>query len=94
MGSNVYQQEPTYGGTLMSTKDRPEDQPNDITIPPKAFTAAELAYTEALSNDEDPIRAACLAMIRAWPGTFVYQYGDDGSHSIILPLPTEKETRG
>ena len=74
----------------MSTKDRPEDQPNDITIPPKAFTAAELAYTEALSNGEDPIRAACLAMLKYWPGmdTGPNIYGRQNA-IMHLPLPQE-----
>lgn len=40
----------------------------EITIPREAWEAAELAYTEALSNGEDPLRAACLAMLRNWPG--------------------------
>jgi hypothetical protein len=63
----------------------------DITIPPEAFTAAELAYTEALSRNEDPLRAACLAMLKNWPGVDHQppQYGDSGPPVLILPLPKE-----
>lgn len=66
----------------------------DITIPKEAFTAAELAYTEALSNGEDPIHAACIAMLKNWPEMDVdhirqpYCAGIDGA-CVILPLPKE-----
>jgi hypothetical protein len=39
-----------------------------ITIPPEAVEAAEDAYYEALENNEPPMLAACLAMLKAWPG--------------------------
>ena len=69
---------------------------DDITIPTEAFTAAELAYTDALARNEDPLRAACLAMLKAWPGKkHVTEYylceGDHFEPAIILPLP-QKET--
>lgn len=63
----------------------------DITIPPEARDALRSFIAKQHDywlSDEDA-RAACLAMIRVWPNMFVYQYGDDGSHSVILPLPKE-----
>lgn len=77
---------------------------DNVKIPDKALKAAarELKMALILAVDEDcracaltddecmeAARAAGLAMLRAWPGMFLYQYGDDGSHSIILPLPQE-----
>ena len=76
----------------------------DITIPPGALEAAQRdaavaiyslvepdARAHELTEDEvaDIARAACLAMLRAWPG-MVKNYSWDASHGrIILPLPTE-----
>jgi len=34
----------------------------------EAVEAAEDAYYEALENNEPPMLAACLAMLKAWPG--------------------------
>lgn len=65
---------------------------SNITIPPEALRAARAASMNARGDGEDPIEAACLAMIRAWPGMAV----NDGCpvwHAyphIILPL-TEKQ---
>jgi hypothetical protein len=68
---------------------------DNITIPPEAFEAAaiEMApapwsmYTEdAQEHFRRKARAACLAMLSAWPGmsTRTGIYTD-----IILPLPRE-----
>lgn len=70
----------------------------DITIPDEALEAAARAIATMEGVPEAWVlrlvraRFAILAMLRAWPNMFVYQYGDDGSHSIILPLHPEKET--
>ena len=34
----------------------------------------------------DLARAACLAMLAAWPGMFTYKYHDDTTTALILPL--------
>ena len=70
----------------------------DITIPPEALEAAARAHAKMNEgHDEwwvlhvDKVRAACLAMLNAWPGMAV----NDGCpvwHAyphIILSLPTE-----
>jgi hypothetical protein len=48
----------------------------------------------ALGDGEDPVRAACLALLKAWPGVdcqpgamVTKTWRDPGK--IILPLPTE-----
>ena len=66
----------------------------DITIPPEALEAAESAYCEAWDRDEPALLAACLAMLRAWPGMHLgapWVIGVPNATSIILPLPPEKE---
>lgn len=71
----------------------------DITIPPEALEAAARAICEAdfnLPHDAPDFhvyaRAACLAMLEAWPGMQkIYRSEDEKLFSIILPLP-EKET--
>lgn len=72
----------------------------DITIPPKAIEAAamEIAphpwsmYTDAAKEHfRGKARAACLAMLREWPGMHHYMPNAEpyyGKH-IILPLPKE-----
>jgi hypothetical protein len=40
----------------------------DITIPPEALRAARVASMNARGDGEDPVRAACIAMLKAWPG--------------------------
>lgn len=40
----------------------------DITIPPAALRAARAASMNALGDGDDSVKAACLAMLRAWPG--------------------------
>jgi hypothetical protein len=58
-----------------------------ITIPPEALRAARAASMNALGDGEDAVKAACLAMLRAWPGM---QHDDTHSKRIgyiILPLP-------
>lgn len=40
----------------------------DITIPPEALRAARAASMNARGDGDDPIRAACLAMLKNWPG--------------------------
>ena len=75
----------------------------DITIPPEALEAAamEMAphpwsmYTDAAKDHfRHKARAACLAMLKAWPGMehdpgalVAETYRDPGK--IILPLTTE-----
>ncbi len=84
----------------------------DITIPPAALEAALEAFAHAsglgiLPDDEydeewredlqNGMRAACLAMLEAWPGMGPIRtdqpIGDwcDKLPAIILPLPTEGE---
>ena len=74
-----------------------------MTIPPAALEAGARAITMALilaveedcralalTDDErtELARAACLAMIEAWPGMRVsWLASNDGA--IVLPLPTE-----
>ena len=60
----------------------------DITIPSKALRAARLASMNALGDGEDAIEAACIAMLKAWPGMEQVppQYGDRVPPVIILPL--------
>lgn len=68
----------------------------DITIPPEALEAA----AKAMWKTDDPsqwelgmARAACLAMLRAWPGSYSLKENDSAEirdvAAIILPL-TEK----
>ena len=71
---------------------------DDIIIPPAALEAA----VRAMWKTDDPsqwelgmARAACLAMLKAWPGMeydpgalVTDAYRDPGK--IILPLPKEK----
>jgi hypothetical protein len=61
----------------------------DITIPPETLEAARTAFANSGTADDavDPIHAACLAMLKAWPGmecrpTFT-------PSRIILPLTQE-----
>lgn len=79
---------------------------DNITIPSEALEAAARAIAtmegvpEAWVLRQVRARAACLAMIRAWPGMLTMPATPDGqwtpwattSAHIILPLPTEKET--
>lgn len=63
----------------------------DITIPPEALRAARAASMNARGDGEDPIEAACLAMLRAWPGSDHLVAGEiHDKPVIILPL-TEKQ---
>lgn len=39
----------------------------------------------------DRARAACLAMLRAWPGMHPVNYGGDEPPFLVLPLPQEKQ---
>jgi hypothetical protein len=60
----------------------------DITIPPEALEAAKAAwYTNQHKGTDDRMSAACLAMLRSWPG-MEYMMGDETFpfHHIILPL--------
>lgn len=43
---------------------------DNITIPPEALEKARTAFANAGTADDavDPIHAACLAMLKAWPG--------------------------
>jgi hypothetical protein len=82
-----------------------------ITIPPEALEAAAVdlyydAHGNSITWEDAPswvrdnfrrkARAACLAMLKAWPG---FEYRADvafpafgyGPAAIILPLPQEEE---
>ena len=76
----------------------------DITIPPEAVEAAARAHLAAsaphLTFDElpdwqkaieiDAAQAACLAMLKAWPGVTYAKWRDYGqADRLVLPLPTE-----
>jgi hypothetical protein len=65
----------------------------DITIPPEALEAGRHAVHELRKRYEFPTslmlaRAACLALLKAWPGMEQVppQYGDRVPPVIILPL--------
>lgn len=64
----------------------------DITIPPEALEAASKIIRDCFftsENDaENVARAACLAMLKAWPKTLWDYKREDGTR-IILPLPKE-----
>ena len=80
---------------------------NDITIPPEALEVGkDTAFAWLRSHMEDDVRvqqmtdgeltelvsAACLAMLRAWPGMHLgapWVIGVPNATSIILPLPQE-----
>lgn len=79
----------------------------DIIIPPEVLEAAAKAVLSAIMFEVEPdaranqltndeyrtiARAACLAMLKAWPGMHHYAPSAEpyyGKH-IILPLPQEK----
>jgi hypothetical protein len=77
----------------------------DITIPPEVLEAAARAIYDilegAVANQDygrqmrqweqaqELARAACLAMLKAWPGMFTYKYHDDTTTALIIPLPKE-----
>lgn len=58
----------------------------DITIPREALEAAKREYIYC-EDDDNCIEAACLAMLKSWPG-MEYMMGDEAFpfHYIILPL--------
>lgn len=63
----------------------------DITIPPEALEAA----AKAMWKTNDPsqwergmARAACLAMLKAWPGMEIEMVFVEENY-LILPLPKE-----
>lgn len=69
----------------------------DITIPPGALEAAKSAYTAAIyrgngtaSEYHEAMSAACLAMLKAWPGMDI---ADDDDWCAIrkgwITLPQE-----
>jgi hypothetical protein len=74
-----------------------------ITIPPEALEAAAKAIAD-LSCPPDlfgqceaaggcmcraEARAACLAMLKAWPGMTTSAWASPAPNAIILPLPKE-----
>ena len=71
---------------------------SNILIPPAALEAGARAIAESLRTarltleSEDgykpEARAACMAMLQAWPGMEM-DAASDGSEYLILPLPTE-----
>ena len=64
----------------------------DITIPPEAAKALAMAILEMTGEgiDMDEARAACLAMLKAWPGSYSLAENDSAEIRdvavIILPL--------
>ena len=62
----------------------------DITIPREALEALAMAIYEITGEgiDMDEARAACLAMLKAWPGKEFKMNGAMRTF-YILPLPTE-----
>jgi hypothetical protein len=79
---------------------------SDITIPPEALeAAAKILHAHAEIFDDvpwedlsdadqeaymDEARAACLAMLNAWPGmTWACRGKGTPPHLLFLPLPTE-----
>ena len=70
---------------------------HEITIPPEALEAAKKAYADAILNGKncDVIEAACLAMLKAWPGATTHEPHSSGHgpmpEQLRLPLP-QKET--
>lgn len=62
----------------------------DITIPREALEAARIAWLESASDYtrlDESIRAACLAMLKAWPMADIYD--DEAGVYYHLPLPQE-----
>jgi len=65
----------------------------DITIPPEAL---QKAWEKYLIEGCGPyaFEAACLAMLKAWPGSYSLTENDSAEirdvAAIILPLPKEK----
>jgi hypothetical protein len=70
-----------------------------ITIPPEAHSAAHRAFRRALEETGsagEAVDAACLAMLRSWPGmdfgTMIFVAADESyKPHIIIPL-TEPKT--
>lgn len=64
----------------------------DITIPPEALEAAQTAYDAIMDGPhvfhDEALSAACLAMLKHWPGMWHINAVDFES-KIILPLPQE-----
>lgn len=58
----------------------------DITIPPAALRAARAASMNALGDGDDSVKAACIAMLRAWPGMWDSWSVFEEERQIILPL--------
>jgi hypothetical protein len=65
----------------------------DITIPPEALEAAENAFIRekpGAANVHFAVRAACLAMLKAWPGMDIEGFAWASKPDIMmLPLPKE-----
>ena len=85
----------------------------DITIPPEALEAAakvlhahaeifdDVPWDDLSANDQeaymDEARAACLAMLKAWPHATIGRHtvlsrSPSEGHAVHLPLPLPKET--
>jgi hypothetical protein len=66
---------------------------DNITIPPEALKAAQRAFNEAWINEEDTMRrsmrAACLAMLKAWPGMMIDHRDWPECNLMVLPLTKE-----
>ena len=72
----------------------------DITIPPEALEAAAKIIRDSFynitlrsiitndSNAENVARAACLALLNAWPGMEIEMVFVEEEY-LILPLPKE-----
>ena len=62
----------------------------DITIPPEAAKALAMAILEITGEgiDMEEASAACIAMLKAWPGMEIETVFVEESY-LILPLPKE-----
>ena len=76
----------------------------DITIPPEAVEAAKAAYTAEIYKGQGTateytaaMRAACIAMLRSWPGAYGNGPRKQWKHytpAIILPLTEDTNAEG
>jgi hypothetical protein len=63
---------------------------DDITIPPKALAAMRAKLPPFFS--ESMARAACLAMLKAWPRMEIERFAPwSKDRTIHLPLPKETD---
>lgn len=72
---------------------------SDITIPPVALEAVNRVLDRYLGggytqSDVDTVaRAACLAMLKSWPGAWLEEEGDEGEWGMYLPLTENSDDK-